>query len=964
MTFSAFFKALWEDEPFPWQSDLADDLQKEGKWPTPLGLPTAAGKTAVIDLAIFALAMGWRCAARRVFFVVDRRIVVDEAGQRARTIAQILSNAGSLTKDRQAVLRDVARRLVAIGGDPKRPLLTVTMRGGQPRERMWAHSPVQPLVCCSTVDQVGSRLLFRGYGCSPGARPIHAALSAYDSVLFLDEAHLSNPFLETLNLIVGETENTAAFQGYLRHPAHPHLPPRLQKAELSATPSRPPAFPVSPEAFKPNLDHPILGPRLTRPKHATLVLVEHKQVTRRLKQEAERLAGETPKVVGVLVNRVSTAREVFAELQKARPTARHLLLIGRIRPLDRDALWAEWRSGIQAKRQRPAPAQPIFVVATQCVEAGANIDFDAIVTEAASLDALRQRFGRLNRMGNHETAEAVIVANKKETEFDEDGSVKFPHPVYGDALAKTWKWLNEIAQPIDFAHSALTTRLPEAATLVELLAPQLHAPILLPAHLDALCQTQPEPKPSPDVSVFLHGPKSGPEDVNIVWRQSLDALLARGMADEANCVAAIAACPPSSLEILTLPFGAATAWLSGKAQMDFADVEGESVSDPPEQDRKFDLPVLLWLGEKNSRLLRKAAEIRPGQTLVLPASFAGCDRFGWNPDYPDAVPDLAETSAWNARRRPFLDLLSHGKDAVFQAILQTENFRSGNLRPLLEGMETDPSLPNASRQAARFFAAYPRCIGLARLEGENQSLIALRSLKRLRSTPDTVEEEESLPEDDAQTLRGRPVTLSRHTRGVAQRCAGFVDLIFRNLDQHELGKLKETFRQAALHHDIGKADPRFQAWLRGGDRVKALSEPLLAKGIDQASRRQRDAARELARYPKNCRHEFMSLALLQANCPGWLDDLAMHLVAAHHGHARPLAPIWEETFPADVTYQGSDWHSVCGSDHHLSRLDSGVARRFWRLTRNHGWWGLAYLEALLNLADHRQSEAEQMQRTK
>ncbi len=86
------------------------------------------------------------------------------------------------------------------------------------------------------------------------------------------------------------------------------------------------------------------------------------------------------------------------------------------------------------------------IVGTQCIEAGADFDFDALVTEAASLDSLRQRFGRVDRLGNYEKAEGVVVydnCKKLKEELKRRGekpSLADDDPIYGKALGETVKW--------------------------------------------------------------------------------------------------------------------------------------------------------------------------------------------------------------------------------------------------------------------------------------------------------------------------------------------------------------------------------------------------------------------------------------------------------------------------------------------------------------------------------------------
>ena len=120
--FSNFFTSSWDHQPFAWQRTLAERVleRTESPWPEAIALPTASGKTACMDIAVFALAAQASrmergetiTAPRRIFFVVDRRVIVDEAYERARRLAQKLDEADG------GILKGVADnlRLIARGG--------------------------------------------------------------------------------------------------------------------------------------------------------------------------------------------------------------------------------------------------------------------------------------------------------------------------------------------------------------------------------------------------------------------------------------------------------------------------------------------------------------------------------------------------------------------------------------------------------------------------------------------------------------------------------------------------------------------------------------------------------------------------------------------------------------------------------------------------------------------------------
>ncbi len=946
--------------PFPWQKRVAARVCG-GDWPRAIALPTAAGKTGCIDIAVFALACAVKDARqpRRIFFVVDRRIVVDQAFDHAKKLAKVLRTAqDGILQDVAEALKDIAepgwRELSEKEQKEVRPLDVYALRGGMYRESAWARSPLQPTVIASTVDQVGSRLLFRGYGVSDSMKPIHAGLVGNDALILLDEAHCAKPFDQTMQAI--KSYRTWNEESKEENPS-PQAP--FHFVSMTATPTeevvkeekkRKEERPTEPklieedEADDRDETKCVLGKRIKASKPAALVVAEkakgrigRAELVKVLEKHAKELA--TPNgCVGIIVNRVATARALAKELG-----AEAVLLTGRMRPLDRDRIFTEklqpLLSGYKGE-QKP----PKFVVGTQCLECGADFDFYALVTECASLDALRQRFGRLNRIAARTSAQAVIVVRADQTEPQEKETDQ--DPVYGNALANTWKWLNANATngEFDFGVSAVR-KATEGVDLAPLNAPSLDAPVLFPAHLDCWVQTHPIPTPDPDPALFLHGPKqTGQPDVQVVFRDDLG--------NDSNAWAEIVGlCPPSSSEAVAVPIGVFKEWLAGELVSDeTADVEGGAPEEADDENAESQpRQALRWRGpaerDEKTKVVSVPKNVTPNDTYVIPCSAPGIDALG---DFISTPPaDYSGEAFQRSRDKALLRLpnLTIPEDADTRE--ETEL-----LATAVAGVLADDS-PEWVRRAVEHFEQSGN-LRRRELDKHPRGGYVLSGKVRLRQF-DPTHLDDSEP---AESFRGRQVSLREHSAGVAEYATRFAT---------GCGLDVVLYTQAGLWHDLGKLDPRFQAMLRQSSPRTALAHanPLAKSGKWSGTKKERDEAGAVHKYPSGARHELLSAALVAARLGAeQADDLLLHLIATHHGSARPFANAVKEEPETDVKWPFNpelfDEKFPGGSyRQQIREWNAELPERFWRVVRKWGWWGASYREAVFRLADHAQSAAEQ-----
>ena len=967
MSFALFFKAVHGHEPFPWQAMLAEQLADTGRWPAIIDLPTASGKTAVIDIAVWHLATQagleacQRTAPRRIWFVVDRRIVVDEAYRRADKIARKLNGADQ----GPPILRDMAHALRRVSGFDDKvnnapPLTLGRLRGGIIQDNGWAMFPSMPAVLTSTVDQFGSRLLFRGYGLSRGMWPIHAALAGNDSLLILDEAHLAEPLVQTL-------EGFQRYRGTDEESQERWAddPIRLpwQMTRMSATP--PPGeyerFPASPAQREEALDHEMLRQRTQASKRVRLIPVSEPKATKKRPPDACAADAATQAAafvkqgcqrVAVMMNRVDAATAAHHALaEQGELDIQAVLLTGRMRPYDRERQLEQYNDTLQSGSE-VEPEKPLVLVTTQCLEVGADFSFDALVTECASLDALRQRFGRLDRLGKIGATDAVILAWHGDTpEPDKLDDNQPQDPIYGNALARTWHWLNENAADsvIDLGITALDNAL-RGVDVTPMLPPRPNAPVLMPAYLDAWCQTGPPPHAEAEPSLFLHGLSDTQADVQVAFRDDFHEDL-----NDDQWADIVRLMPPVAGELLTVRLSRLKAWLRhDKTLPDDSDVEG--VADSDASTTTITAPPDRWvryagIGDETA-LLREPDLIRPGDTLVF-----GASEFDHIPvelghgEQPGQI-DVYEPSLIRAGKPARLRLsrkrLEQWREAAASDAARAADDADSNpvvsddeFDALLAWLNPDEEQPVDQRSWAEVCETVRK---IAPASIKEEVLTELQKIARIMPHPGgfnhgclleahatkarPAEIDPYADDADGLSLIGQPVTLEDHQQQVTD--------IVRHSAVACIPDYAKVLIQAAQWHDEGKREPRFQALLHN-QSFQYFGHDIFAKSARGPSHH--DRALRKALEINGFRHEMLSMQRIRSELKEQ-DDLLLHLIASHHGHARPFAPVFVDDAWSDPP------------PHHLA---SGVADRFWLLTRRHGWWGLAYLEAILRLADHHAS---------
>ena len=411
----SYFERLKGKPPYPWQRKLFEQIVA-GESPQLIDMPTGAGKTAVLWIWWLALAwskqQGTNGVPIRLAWVVNRRVVVD----------QVSSEVNELCKEWSML------RFQALPDPPA----ASTLRGQLADNGAWRNDPTVPAVIVGTVDMIGSRLLFRGYGSGPYWRPVEAGLLGVDTLIVNDEAHLTHAFAELLRTL------------HTFRPAEKISGKSFRYMLLSATQGSNKGA----ARFQHDPEEDAAHSERFRQVWTADKSLELREVANgpAVKAEIWRLATQepAPRTI-VFIDKPEEALEFYKRLTKDGFDA--ALMTGTMRGKERDEL-AEKNMTFQ-RFQTPDPGQmPVFVVATSAAEVGVNLTCEPMVTGLCEADHLIQRFGRLNRFGVDGSGRpvdgktfVVYVEPKKDSQARLKATIEYLRSLNGDISPRSlWNY--------------------------------------------------------------------------------------------------------------------------------------------------------------------------------------------------------------------------------------------------------------------------------------------------------------------------------------------------------------------------------------------------------------------------------------------------------------------------------------------------------------------------------------------
>ncbi len=871
--FKGAFRLLTGNHAFPWQEEMYKRMVK-GDIPSSCNLPTGLGKTAVIPIWLIALANEPKKMPRRLVYVVNRRTVVDQATDEARGIRDQLKN----TPHRPEILGRLADRLASLAAVPNgEPLAISTLRGQFADNGEWRSDPARPAIVVGTVDMIGSRLLFSGYGIGFKSKPLHAGFLGQDALLIHDEAHLEPAFQQLLVTIENEQRRVRDYRP-------------LWVMSLSATPPESKAYDHQPPDHvgrgelllgPEDRTHPIVRQRIRAKKGLVFHAVEDEK-----KETAERVAElalgykDSGLAILIFLRRLDDVERVAEKLGKAKIQPEPILLTGTLRGKERDELVKQpifRRFLSSAEKDETQIEGTAYLICTSAGEVGVNYSANHLVCDLTTFESMAQRWGRVNRFGCSE-ARIDVVHPKKVDQADE----------YEARRQKTLALLTSLPErggKLNASPAALLD-LPVS----ERLAAYSPAPVIRSTTgilFDAWSLTSinrplvSDPLPGqPPVAEWLHGIiGSEPPETHVAWREEVDVI--HELLDRYPPETLLDDYPLKPHELLRDRTDRVIKELTKLAQGQ----EGKNV----------------WVIDQRGQVLPTTlGELTKGDkgslngATVLLSPMTG----GLNNGMLDGSASFDERHRYDVAD----EWLDADESPRRRRVWDDEPVEKG-LRWIRE-IDTVPDAEERDHEEGessvrRFWRWYVRP-GSADDDGSRSA------------------ETEQLLDDHGNSAQGYASRIVS-ALGIADTSEG--NAVVLAARWHDLGKDRNVWQRAVGNHEY----PNKQALAKSGRRRAPL---------------------DLNDY----RHEFGSLVDLshgrRNSSPATefgeqseeVRDLVLHLIAAHHGRARPHFPAKEAFDPV-------------ANDVHTAELASKVPWRFARLQRRYGRWGLAYLESLVRSAD-------------